>query len=157
MATALGKDKKSAIREAKTYDFTWEATAPGGSEKKKGEMNAVSANAVRSNLRRMGMMPTVVRKVPQPLFGEKGVKEAQLVVMVRQLSTMINAGVPIVQAFELLISATSGAGWRALSLTGAAGFTLIELMITIAVAAILLSIGMLMILKNRLRGFPRPL
>jgi len=46
---------------------------------------------------------------------------------------------------------------RALSLTGAAGFTLIELMITIAVAAILLSIGILMILKNRLRGFPRPL
>ncbi|WP_291522579.1 type II secretion system F family protein [Acidithiobacillus sp.] len=114
MATALGKDKKSAIREAKTYDFTWEATSPGGSEKKKGEMNAVSANAVRSNLRRMGMMPTVVRKVPQPLFGEKGVKEAQLVVMVRQLSTMINAGVPIVQAFELLISATSGAGMKKL-------------------------------------------
>ncbi|MCR2829257.1 type II secretion system F family protein [Acidithiobacillus ferrooxidans] len=114
MATALGKDKKSALREAKTYDFTWEATAPGGSEKKKGEMTAVSANAVRFNLRRMGLMPTVVRKAPQPLFGEKGVKEAQLVVMVRQLSTMINAGVPIVQSFELLVSATSGAGMKKL-------------------------------------------
>ena len=115
MASVLSKGKKSAIREAKTYDFTWEATTSGGgNEKKKGEMNAVSANAVRSNLRRMGMMPTVVRKVPQPLFGEHGVKEAQLVVMVRQLSTMINAGVPIVQAFELLISATSGAGMKKL-------------------------------------------
>ena len=114
MASVLSKGKKSAIREARTYDFTWEATTPGGNEKKKGEMNAVSANAVRSNLRRMGMIPTVVRKVPQPLFGEHGVKEAQLVVMVRQLSTMINAGVPIVQAFELLISATSGAGMKKL-------------------------------------------
>ncbi|MDA8378641.1 MAG: type II secretion system F family protein, partial [Planctomycetia bacterium] len=84
MATALGK--KAAVKDAKTYDFTWEATAPGGGEKKKGEMNAVSANAVRASLRRMGMMPTVVRKAPQPLFGERGVKEAQVVVMVRQLS-----------------------------------------------------------------------
>ena len=114
MASVLSKDKKSALREAKTYDFTWEATSPSGSEKKKGEMNAVSANIVRSNLRHTGLMPTAVRKVPQPLFGEKGVKEGQLVVMVRQLSTMINAGVPIVQSFELLISATSGAGMKKL-------------------------------------------
>ena len=117
MASVLSKDKKSALREAKTYDFTWEATVPGGVEKKKGEMNAVSANVVRANLRRMGLMPTEVRKAPQPLFGERGVKEAQVVVMVRQLSTMINAGVPIVQSFELLVSATSGAGMKKL-LTG---------------------------------------
>ncbi len=114
MASILNKDKKSTIRPAKTYDFTWEATLPGGNEKKKGEMNAVSANVVRSNLRHTGLMPTAVRKVPQPLFGEKGVKEAQLVVMVRQLSTMINAGVPIVQSFELLVTATSGAGMKKL-------------------------------------------
>ncbi|MHB8315720.1 MAG: type II secretion system F family protein [Acidithiobacillus ferrivorans] len=114
MASILNKDKKSAIRAAKTYDFTWEASTPDGKEKKKGEMNAVSANIVRSNLRHSGLMPTIVRKVPQPLFGEKGVKEGQLVVMVRQLSTMINAGVPIVQSFELLISATSGAGMKKL-------------------------------------------
>ncbi len=114
MASILSKDKKSAIRAAKTYDFTWEATTPDGREKKKGEMNAVSANVVRSNLRHTGLMPTAVRKAPQPLFGERGVKEAQLVVMVRQLSTMINAGVPIVQSFELLISATSGAGMKKL-------------------------------------------
>ncbi|MFA7496956.1 MAG: type II secretion system F family protein [Acidithiobacillus sp.] len=114
MATTLGKDKKTAIREAKTYDFTWEATLPGGKEKKKGEMNAASANVVRATLRRQGMVPTTIRKVPQPLFGEKGVKEAQLVVMVRQLSTMINAGVPMVQSFELLVSATSGAGMKKL-------------------------------------------
>ncbi|MBU2850905.1 type II secretion system F family protein [Acidithiobacillus ferrivorans] len=114
MASILNKDKKSAIGAAKTYDFTWEASTPDGKEKKKGEMNAVSANIVRSNLRHSGLMPTAVRKVPQPLFGEKGVKEGQLVVMVRQLSTMINAGVPIVQSFELLISATSGAGMKKL-------------------------------------------
>ncbi len=114
MATALGKEKKSTTRAVKTYDFIWEATTPGGTEKKKGELNAVSANAVRASLRREGLVPTVVRKVPQPLFGERGIKEAQLVVMVRQLSTMINAGVPIVQAFELLVSATSGAGMKKL-------------------------------------------
>ncbi len=114
MATTLRKKKQAAAREVKTYDFVWEATTPGGTEKKKGELNAVSANAVRSSLRREGLVPTVVRKVPQPLFGDRGIKEAQLVVMVRQLSTMINAGVPIVQAFELLVSATSAAGMKKL-------------------------------------------
>ncbi|TQN50487.1 Type IV pilus assembly protein TapC [Acidithiobacillus thiooxidans ATCC 19377] len=112
MATALGK--KAAVKEAKTYDFVWEATLPGAKDKKKGEMNAASANVVRVALRRQGLVPVTVRKVPQPLFGEKGVKEAQLVVMVRQLSTMINAGVPLVQAFELLISATQGAAMKKL-------------------------------------------
>ena len=60
MASILSKDKKSAIRAAKTYDFTWEATTPDGREKKKGEMNAVSANVVRSNLRHTGLVPIKV-------------------------------------------------------------------------------------------------
>jgi Type II secretory pathway, component PulF len=66
MATALGK--KVAVKEAKTYDFVWEATLPGAKDKKKGEMNAASANVVRVALRRQGLVagnsaqspPTVV-------------------------------------------------------------------------------------------------
>ena len=48
--------RATATRAAKTYDFTWEATTPDGREKKKGEMNAVSANVVRSNLRHTGLV-----------------------------------------------------------------------------------------------------
>ncbi|WP_312262993.1 type II secretion system F family protein, partial [Candidatus Igneacidithiobacillus taiwanensis] len=67
-----------------------------------------------AQLRRAGLQPIVVAKVRQPLFGGEGIKEANLVVMVRQLSTMINAGVPMVQSFELLISASSQPAMRKL-------------------------------------------
>ncbi|AEK58068.1 Type IV fimbrial assembly protein PilC [Acidithiobacillus caldus SM-1] len=113
MATALGRNKDK-LQEAKATEFIWEAKSPDGKRVLKGEMSAASANVVRASLRRQGLVPTVVRKVPKPLFGEKGVKEAQIVVMVRQLSTMINAGVPLVQSFELLISATSQPGMKKL-------------------------------------------
>ncbi len=112
MATAVQKSAKE--RKIRTYDFIWEARGPEGSGRQRGEMNAASANAVRSNLRRQGLTPLTVRKAPQPLFGGRGVKETQLVVTVRQLSTMINAGVPMVQSFELLVSAASQPGIRKL-------------------------------------------
>ncbi|WP_312283987.1 type II secretion system F family protein, partial [Candidatus Igneacidithiobacillus taiwanensis] len=69
---------------------------------------------MQAQLRRAGLQPIVVAKVRQPLFGGEGIKEANLVVMVRQLSTMINAGVPMVQSFELLISASSQPAMRKL-------------------------------------------
>jgi type IV pilus assembly protein PilC len=113
MATALGRGRDKST-EAKATEFIWEAKSPDGNRVLKGEMSAASANVVRASLRRQGLVPTVVRKVPKPLLGEKGVKEAQIVVMVRQLSTMINAGVPMVQSFELLISATAQPGMKKL-------------------------------------------
>ncbi len=77
MASVPSKDKKSARQRPTALPGRW--PRPGGSEKKEGEMNAVSANAVGFNMRRIGMMPIMVRKVPQPLLWEKGVKEAQLI------------------------------------------------------------------------------
>ncbi len=111
MATALAKDR-GAKQEVKLIDFVWEAKSADGKAKQKGEMTAASANVVKASLRRAGLTPIVVRKAPKPLFGGEGIKEANLVVMVRQLATMINAGVPMVQCFELLISATSQPGMR---------------------------------------------
>ena len=111
MATAL-KGQQRQTKEVKLVDFVWEAKTADGRNRQKGEMTAASANVVKASLRRAGLTPIVVKKAPQPLLGGEGIKEANLVVMVRQLSTMINAGVPMVQCFELLISATAQPGMR---------------------------------------------
>jgi len=111
MATALANKQR---KEVKATEFRWEAKSPDGRTRQKGEMLAPSANVVKAQLRRAGLQPIVVAKVRQPLFGGESIKEASLVVMVRQLSTMINAGVPMVQSFELLISASSQPGLRKL-------------------------------------------
>ena len=92
----------------KTHEYFWEAKAQNGSIQK-GEMEAVSETAVKTGLRSRGLLPVSVRKKPQGIFGFKGrggIKEADIVVMVRQLSTMINAGVPAVQCFEMLSLST---------------------------------------------------
>ncbi|MCE5359748.1 MAG: type II secretion system F family protein [Acidithiobacillus sp.] len=111
MATTVANKQR---KEVKTTEFRWEAKSPDGRTRQKGEMLAPSANVVKAQLRRAGLQPIVVAKVRQPLFGGEGIKEANLVVMVRQLSTMINAGVPMVQSFELLISASSQPAMRKL-------------------------------------------
>ncbi|MDA8153149.1 MAG: type II secretion system F family protein [Acidithiobacillus sp.] len=105
-----GVERRRHVRpvEIKTHEFLWVAKAENRSIQK-GEMEAVSDAAVRVNLRRRGLLPVSVKKKAQGLFGIKGrggIKEAYIVVMVRQLSTMINAGVPAVQCFEMLASST---------------------------------------------------
>jgi type IV pilus assembly protein PilC len=111
MAVATEKkeeQKPRATSSVKTYEFLWKAKAENGAIQK-GEIESVSVTAVRSTLRRRGLTPVSIQKKSQGLFGFKGgggIKEAYIVVMVRQLSTMINAGVPAVQCFEMLAAST---------------------------------------------------
>lgn len=111
MATTAAKPSEQEARKptgVKVYEFFWQAKSENG-QMQKGEMEAASELVVRSALRRRGLTPVSVRKKSQGLFGIKGnggIKEAYIVVMVRQLSTMINAGVPAVQCFEMLALST---------------------------------------------------
>ena len=103
-----GGNRSHAGKEPKSHEFLWQAKAENGSLQK-GEMEAVSETAVRVSLRQRGLLPVTVKQKPQGVFGFKGrggIKEADIVVMVRQLSTMINAGVPAVQCFEMLALST---------------------------------------------------
>ncbi|WP_417473064.1 type II secretion system F family protein [Luteimonas mephitis] len=70
----------------------------------KGEQVAKNANLLRAELRRQGIMPTVVKIKPKPLFGSAGKKISakDIAVFSRQLATMIKSGVPIVQALEII-------------------------------------------------------
>ena len=73
-----------------------------------GEMAAANKETVMSMLRRQGLKPVKIKKKPIEinLFPEK-VTDKDITVFFRQLSTMINAGVPLVQGFELAEKGTS--------------------------------------------------
>ena len=86
--------------------FTWEGADQKGS-KIKGETNGKSVALVKAELRRQGINPIKVRKKPKALFGIGGGKKGKkittgdIAVFSRQLSVMMQAGVPLVQAFEI--------------------------------------------------------
>jgi len=82
-------------------EFIWQGKSREGMERS-GEMEAANKDIVMATLRRQGVMPTKIKKKPIEinLFPEK-VSEKDITVFFRQLSTMINAGVPLVQAFEM--------------------------------------------------------
>jgi len=57
----------------------------------------------KAQLRQQGIKPKTVRRKPKALFGGKGkaIKAADIAIFTRQLATMIKAGVPLVQSFEI--------------------------------------------------------
>jgi type IV pilus assembly protein PilC len=83
--------------------FQWEATTRTG-EKKRGTIDAESAADVENRLRSDGLAVTKVKKEAKQInitFGS-GVTPKDLQVFTRQLATMIDAGLPIVQCLDIL-------------------------------------------------------
>ncbi len=86
----------------KQSTFVWEGKDSKG-QKIKGETTGANAALVKASLRRQGITPSKVRKKSKPLLGGKGkVKPADVAIFSRQLATMMNSGVPLVQAFEII-------------------------------------------------------
>ncbi len=88
-------------------EFVWEARARTG-EMRKGTMEAETAEMVQTRLRAQQLNPTKVKKKPKEInisFGAP-VKAKELVIFTRQFATMIDAGLPLVQAIDIL--ATQG-------------------------------------------------
>lgn len=84
--------------------FVWEGLDKQG-KRVKGEMSGTSDALVKAQLRRQGVNPLKVRKKPKPLFGGAGGKKItskDITVFSRQLATMMSAGVPLVQSFEIV-------------------------------------------------------
>lgn len=69
-----------------------------------GEMNGGSPTIVKALLAKQGITAKSVSKKPKPLFGSggKAIKPADIAVFSRQMATMMKAGVPLVQAFEIV-------------------------------------------------------
>ena len=81
--------------------YLWEAKTRQGSPQK-GELDVANKDIATATLRRQGLVDIKAKKKPIEiqLFPEK-VEEKDISVFFRQLSTMINAGLPLVQCFEL--------------------------------------------------------
>ncbi len=87
--------------------FQWEATTRVG-EKKKGVMEADTAESVENRLRNDGLTVTRVKKEARDfnIVIGSGVPPKDLQIFTRQLATMIDAGLPLVQCLDILASQT---------------------------------------------------
>jgi type IV pilus assembly protein PilC len=106
MATTRATARAAANPPARTNPmetFYWEGTDKRG-VKIKGELQAKSANFVRAELRKQNINPIVVKTKPKPLFGKAGsrITSLDITIFSRQLATMLQSGVPMVQSFEIL-------------------------------------------------------
>jgi type IV pilus assembly protein PilC len=82
--------------------FIWEGTDKNG-RKIKGKSLAKDESSVRADLRRQGVVPTRIRKQRQSLFsGSSKITTGDIAIFSRQLATMLSAGIPLVQAFEIV-------------------------------------------------------
>ncbi|MGE5256164.1 MAG: type II secretion system F family protein, partial [Hyphomicrobiales bacterium] len=83
----------------------------------KGEMEAQSEAAVRASLIRQRITPTRIKQKPKDLlesikFLQPRVKEHDIILFARQFSTMIDAGLPIIQCLDILFSQQSNATFK---------------------------------------------
>jgi type IV pilus assembly protein PilC len=83
----------------KEFNFLWEGRDKGG-KVIRGELRSVSEAAVNATLRRQGI---IVRKVKKQKYGRGGkVTEKDISLFTRQLATMMKAGVPLLQCFDIV-------------------------------------------------------
>jgi type IV pilus assembly protein PilC len=83
--------------------FVWSGFNKNG-QKGQGEIVATSQALAKAQLRKQGITDKSVKKKPKPFFSKagKGVKPADIAVFARQMATMMKAGVPLVQSFEIV-------------------------------------------------------
>lgn len=81
--------------------YTWEGTDKKG-KRLKGRMLAVSEAAVKADLRRQGVLAKKVRKDLQLFSSGKKVTAEDIALFARQLATMLQAGIPMVQCFDII-------------------------------------------------------
>ena len=91
-----------AEKAQKLSTFIWEGKDRKGN-KTKGEVSGTNLAIVKAQLRKQGIMPGKVKKKPKPLFGgNKKVTPFDVAMLTRQLATMMKAGVPLVQSFDIV-------------------------------------------------------
>ena len=98
MATAAATQSVRALK--RDIPFAWEGRDKRGA-RIKGKSLAPDEKTLRSELRRQGIAPSKVRKQRQGTKGGKA-NAGDIAVFARQLATMLGAGIPMVQAFEIV-------------------------------------------------------
>ena len=101
MATAL-----AAKQRIKDIVFEWEGKDKNG-KSVRGEMRAGGEAMVSASLRRQGVMVNKVKK--RRMSGGKSIKQKDIAIFTRQLSTMMRAGVPLIQSFDIVARGSTNA------------------------------------------------
>ena len=72
-------------------------------DKVEGELRADNLSLAKGQLRKQGIISTSLKKKPKPLFSrKKKITPADIALFTRQLATMMKAGVPLVQSFDIV-------------------------------------------------------
>ncbi|MEO8058468.1 MAG: type II secretion system F family protein [Burkholderiales bacterium] len=100
MATA------TAVKGIREIVFEWEGKDKNG-KTVRGEMRAGGEAQVSASLRRQGILVNKVKK--RRLSGGKAIKQKDIAVFTRQLSTMMRAGVPLIQSFDIVARGSTNA------------------------------------------------
>src|SRR6185295_10267107 len=89
------------VASAQQFPFVWEGTDKKG-KKIKGRMLATSEAQVKADLRRQGVLANKVRKEVQLFKSGKKITAEDIALFARQLATMLQAGIPMVQCFDII-------------------------------------------------------
>jgi type IV pilus assembly protein PilC len=92
MATVKSKDSREFV-------FEWEGKDRNGKQVR-GEIRAGGENQVQSALRRQGVTPSKIKK--RRMSAGSSIKPKDMAIFTRQLATMMKAGVPLLQAFDIV-------------------------------------------------------
>src|SRR5580700_8645328 len=97
MAQAATSSVRSIKRDV---PFVWEGKDKRGA-RVKGKSLAPDEQALRADLRRQGVAPSRIRKQSQGRAGGR-INAGDIAIFARQLATMLAAGIPLVQSFEIV-------------------------------------------------------
>lgn len=109
MATATKANPKAAANKKKSpprHTFAWEGKDKAG-KTVKGESIGPNIQTVKAQVRKQGVTTTKIKKKPAPRG--KPIKPADIALFTRQMATMMKAGVPLVQSFELVADGSDNA------------------------------------------------
>lgn len=99
-----------AEKAQKLESYIWEGKDRRGN-KSKGELTGSNLALVKAQLRKQGIIPDKVKKKPKPLFGgSKKITPFDIAMLTRQLATMMKAGVPLVQSFDIVTDGLENKG-----------------------------------------------
>ncbi len=111
-----------AKQKAKTATFEWEGLNKRG-QKITGEMLGENSAIIKAQLRKQGVNPKRIKRKQDAIFGlsvgsgEKKVTNKDITLFMRQLATMSKAGVPLVQALEIVADGLENKSMQKLILT----------------------------------------
>lgn len=121
MASVTTQSAKTTVKpkvSAVTNTYVYKGVDKKG-DKIQGEINSSSPALAKAQLLKQGISARSLSKKTKPLFGSggKAIKPADIAVFARQMATMMKAGVPLVQAFDIVADGLDNPNLRTLVLT----------------------------------------